>query len=256
MQPGGRPPAGPPGAAAPGRRSRLNRWRRRPITQPLEARARARLEAVGAVMKTILICAAILLLMPIVKQLLVFGLARLLGRAVGQAALNQQPDTIRLSPAGAHAWKNAQGAITFATPLCDRGFQDAGTYTIAEMPGVIVRLLAKPEEHFYAAIYEHPQVGQWIDLVTLYQDQTSSTFTTAKPTGLAPRPGHPSIHAPGAGPLALYARARAERAKQVMLPATPAKAVQDFERAYAESIAWRKHRGISACEVAEVAKAA
>ena len=207
-------------------------------------------------MKTILICAGILLLMPIVKQLLVHGLARLIGRAVGQVALNQQPDTIQLKPANAHAWKNGQAAANFASPLADRGFQDAGTYTVAEMPGMVVRLLAKPEEHFYAAIYEHPQVGQWMDLVTLYQDGTSATFTTSKPTGLAPRPGHPSIHAPGAGPLAIYARARAERAKQVMMPATPMNAVHDFERAYAESIAWRKHRGISACEVAEVAKAA
>jgi len=207
-------------------------------------------------MKTVLIVAGIMLLLPVVKRLLVFGLARLIGRAVGQVALNQQPDTIQLAAAGPKAWKNARSAAAFALPLSDRGFQEAGTYTIREMPGVVVRLMAKSEEHFYAAIYEHPQAGHWMDLVTLYQDGTSVTFTTSKPTGLAPRPGHPSIHAAGAGPLALYARARAERAKQTMLPTTAENAVHDFERAYAESIAWRKHRGISACEVAEVAKAA
>ena len=207
-------------------------------------------------MKTMIIAGAILLALPVVKQLIGIGLARLLGRAIGQAALNQQPDTIHLSAAGPHAWKNAPKAAGFASPLSDRGFQDAGSYTIPEMPGVVVRLMAKPEEHFYAAIYEHPQAGHWMDLVTLYQDGTSSTFTTAKPTGLAPRPGHPSIHVPGAGPLALYARARAERAKQTMVATIPANAVHDFEQAYAESIAWRKNRGISACEVAEVAKAA
>jgi hypothetical protein len=203
-------------------------------------------------MKTIRIVAGILLVLPIVKQLIVLGLARLLGRAIGQAALNQQPDTIHLSPASPKAWKNAQTATSFASPLSDRGFQDAGTYTIPEMAGVVVRLMAKPEEHFYAAIYEHPQVGHWMDLATLYQDGTSSTFTTAKPTGLAPRPGHPSIHAPGAGH-SRYARAR-RACETSMMPTTPANG--PTERAYAESIAWRKQHGISACEVAEVAKAA
>ena len=104
-------------------------------------------------MKTILIVGGILLVLPIVKQLIGLGLARLLGRAIGQAALNQQPDTIHLSPTGPHAWKNAQKAAGFTSPLSDRGFQDAGSYTIAEMPGAVVRLMAKPEEHFYAAIY-------------------------------------------------------------------------------------------------------
>src|SRR4030095_529086 len=196
----GRKPWGPPS----GFRSLLPAQSPPPEADNAGAEARTgRAPSRGADMdiKTVLIVAGIMVTMPIVKRLLVFGLARLLGRAVGQAALNQQPDTISLSPAGPKAWKNAQGAIAFATPLSDRGFQDAGTHTIAEMPGVIVRLMAKPEEHFYAAIYEHPQVGHWMDLVTLFQDGTSVTFTTSKPTGLAPRPGHPSLHAPGAGPL-------------------------------------------------------
>jgi hypothetical protein len=207
-------------------------------------------------MKTILIVTAILLVLPIVKQLIVFGIARLIGRAVGQAALNQQPDEIQLIEADSRAWKNAQAAAIIADPLTARGFQDAGIYRIPEMPGVIVGLMAKPEERFLAAIYEHPQVGHWMDITTLYEDGTSSTFTTSKPTGLVDRPGHPMIHAPGAGPLALYARARAERGRGRMKATPVADAAQEFERSYAESTAWRKRRGISACEVAEVAKAA
>jgi len=207
-------------------------------------------------MKTVLIVLAILILLPIVKQLLVFGLARLIGRAIGQAALNQQPDRISLTPAGKDAWKNADAANGLAEPLLSRGFRDAGVHRITEMPGVVVQLLAKPEECFYAAIYEHPQVGCWMDLATRYTNGNGSTFTTSKPTGLSPRPGHPMVHSPGTGPLALYARARAERIRDAMHATTVERAVSDFEESYAESTAWRKSKGISACEVAEVAKAA
>jgi len=207
-------------------------------------------------MKTVLIVVAVMIALPILKQLIVFGLARLIGRAVGQAALNQQPDQIELMETDEQVWKNAKAAAAIADPLLARGFEPAGTYRIVEMPGVVVQLLAKPEERFLAAIYEHPQVGHWLDLATFYEDGTSSTFTSSKPTGLAPRPGHPMVNAPGAGPLALYARARAERAKGRMKATRAEDAAQEFERAYAESTAWRKRRGISACEVAEVAKAA
>ncbi len=176
-------------------------------------------------METVLIVLGVLILLPIVKRLLVFGLARLIGRAIGQAALNQQPDRISLSPAGRNAWKNADAANHLAEPLLTRGFQDAGVFRIGEMPGVVVQLLAKPEECFYAAVYEHPQVGCWIDIATRYKNGNGSTFTTAKPTGLSPRPGHPMVHSPGTGPLALYARARAERARGEMQPTTVDRAV-------------------------------
>jgi hypothetical protein len=207
-------------------------------------------------MKTILIVVAIMVALPILKQLLVYGFARLIGRAVGQVALNKQPDEIHLTPAGSGAWKNAKAAAILADPLLSRGFQDAGVHRVDEMAGVLVQLLTKPDERFIAAIYEHPQAGHWIDLVTLYQDGTSANFTTSRPTGLSPRPGHPSIHAPGTGPLALYSRARAERPKGLTKSIAASDAARQFEQSYAEDIAWRKHRGISACEVAEVAKAA
>ncbi len=141
-------------------------------------------------MKTILIVAAIMLVLPILKQLIVFGLARLIGRAVGQAALNQQPDQIQLLETDSQTWKNGQGAAILADPLLARGFELAGIYRIVEMPGVVVELLAKPEERFLAAIYEHPQVGHWLDLATSYEDGTSATFTTSTSSG---SPSGPAI---------------------------------------------------------------
>ena len=97
-------------------------------------------------MKTVLIVVAVMIALPILKQLVVFALARMIGRAVGQAALNQQPDQIQLRETDADAWNNARAAAVIAAPLLARGFASAGVFRIVEMPGVVVQLLAKPED--------------------------------------------------------------------------------------------------------------
>lgn len=205
-------------------------------------------------MKIILLLLAVIALWPIARRLLARGLAGVFARAVGQAALAQQPDRIRLVQASPDAFKDTAAVRRLASPLLAAGFTDAGSYHVNEMPGVLVELLAKPDEGFYAAIYEHPQAGHWIDLVTRYADGTSATFTTVKPTGLEARPGHAHVHAPELDPAGLYRRARGERERGPVKPAMVASAVADFETAYAEEMAWRKQQGVSAGEVAAVAR--
>lgn len=207
-------------------------------------------------MRTILILAAILVLLPFVRKLLgaAIGSAvgRLFAKAVGGEALSHQPDTIHLSPAGTQPWNDASAASAISDPLLGRGFEDAGTFKIQEMP-VVLRLLAHPGDSLIAAIYEHPQAGVWCDMVARYEQGNSITFTTAKPSGLDHRPGHPTVNAPGLSPLALLARIRAERPQGLLKPATAEMAARVFEESYDESMAWRNHRGVSAREVAEVA---
>ena len=207
-------------------------------------------------MKTILILAATLVLLPLVRKLLGATIGSVIGhlfaKAVGGQALSQQPDTIHLSRSGAQAWSDASAAGAIANPLLGRGFEDAGTFKVQEMP-VVVRLLAHPGDSLIAAICEHPQAGVWCDIVARYEKGNSITFTTSKPTGLDHRPGHPTVNAPGLSPLALLARTRAERPQGLLKPATAETAARVFEQSYAESMAWRKHRGVSAREVGEVA---
>ena len=207
-------------------------------------------------MRTLLILAAVLVLLPFARKLfgglIALTVSRLFARAIGDDALAKQPDTIHLSRASAAAWKDAAAAGAIADPLLARGFEDAGTYRIQEMP-VVVRLLAHPGDSLLAAVYEHPQVGVWCDVVGRYEDATSITFTTAKPSGLDHRPGHPTVNAPGLNPASLLARVRAERPKGVLRPVTVKTVVRVFEESYAESMAWRKRRGVTAREVAEVA---
>jgi len=204
-------------------------------------------------MYRILILAAALLLVTVGRGLLMSIIVRLFGRSIGEQAIAKQPDRIQLVRSAPSAWSNAPAAAALAEPLARAGFDDAGTFHVQEMPGLLVRLLVHAREGFLAVVYEHPKAGHWLDVVTRYSDHTSITFTSHRPTGLSPRPGHPVINAPGASAIALLARARAERPRGAMAPLSTQRAPSDFEDAYGEAIAWRKSHGVSAAEVAKVA---
>lgn len=173
-----------------------------------------------------------------------------MGRAMGQAALAQQPDAIHLDETSPDAWRDHEAAHALGNAFLEQGFADGGTHRVEEMHGVRIRLLVHEGERLYAVVYEHPQAGQWCDVVAAYEDGRSITFTTAAPTGLDPRPGHDVVHLPPTSPPALVERLRRERPPGTLRPATCAAVVRDFETAYADSTAWRKRRGISAGEVA------
>jgi hypothetical protein len=174
--------------------------------------------------------------------------------AVGRQAVDAAPDRIRLQAVSAHSWTDENAAESATEALVENGFVEAGTYRVPEMPGVTVRLLANPAESVYAAIYAHPQAGLWLDLFARYQGHTSVTFTTSRVTGLEARPGHRIVHAPGMSAFRLCERAFTEMPEGTLRPVSVDRAVHDFEEAYAESVAWRKARGVSAREVAGVAR--
>jgi hypothetical protein len=204
-------------------------------------------------MNPILIALGALVALTLVRPLLLLVVARIFAGAIGAHAVAQQPDEIHLVRSGRHAWKDAARADSAARTFASAGFDDAGTWTVQEMAGVVVQLMANASDGMYAAICEHPKAGPWIDLVTRYTDGTSITFSSNPPTGLNARPGHRTENVPGAAPGALLARARDSRPRRAAEPHTASAAPRDFMRAYAESMAWRKQHGVSAGEVAKVA---
>jgi len=176
----------------------------------------------------------------------------LLGRrgleGVGRVALARQPDTITLVPRVEGT--TADAARSAVDQLARRGFARGGSFSIPEMGGLPVHLLVKPVECAVAAVYEHPKVGVWCDIVSRYQDGASWTITNAqRGGGLEQRPGHVQVRAPGLTAAALHLRFARERPAGELVE-VPAAAVADFfARAYEDEMAWRKGRGISADEV-------
>jgi hypothetical protein len=202
----------------------------------------------------ILILVGALVLLKLLGPFLRLVIAAVAGKAIGKAALAKQPDTIRLIPAATSAWRNAAEADRLDQGLRTCGFSDGGTFTIPELPGIVVRLFAHAADSFYAALYDHPQAGVWIDVGTRYADGSSATFSTSRPTGLAPRPGHAMTNMPGASPAQVVRNATSNRPRGLFAQHSPTEARRVFETAYAESMAWRKAHGVSTREVVEVAK--
>jgi hypothetical protein len=173
---------------------------------------------------------------------------------IGEQALAKVPDRILLVHQNLRSWNPEPEVARLADALFSKGFQEAGLYSIREMPGVSVRFLVKPAECVVAALFMHPRAATWLDLITHYQNGNTATFSTNAPRGLEQRPGHPIVYAPGATPLALYTKLIAERPKGVFRPVMAEDIGPLFERGYAESMTWRKNKGISATEVARVAE--
>ncbi len=203
-------------------------------------------------MTQIVILAVLLLLVTVGRPWLMLGIARVFGSAIGRAALAKTPDLIHLQPAAAGAWHDAEAAEALCWPLIEHGFEDAGVHTVREMPGVVIRLFASAGESLWAAVYEHPKAGRWVEVYTRYMDGTSATFSTHPPHGLEPRPGDVVVHAPGFSVEDLVARALGERPRRSMKPARSTTAVHEFEQAYADGIAWRKQTGVSGSEVVAI----
>jgi hypothetical protein len=189
-------------------------------------------------------------LMQIVAALVLRSIARGFLANVGEKALAEQPDEIHLTLEPNHDWADSATVQGFLVPLVERGFQEAGIYRVAEMEGVVVGFMVQPVQRVAACIYEHPQVGHWVDVVCRYQDGRSLTYTTAPPTGLDQRPGSETVRALGAGSDELFDRMIRERPAGELESITPTNVVDRFVTAYAEETAWRKNKGISAGEVA------
>jgi hypothetical protein len=170
--------------------------------------------------------------------------------AVALKAIAAQPDYITLVPREGRPGAKAAGILEAMAGL---GFAPAGSFSVMEMGGLPIHFMVKSAESAVLAVYEHPRVGVWLDLFTQYQDGTTFTFiTTNMGGGLEERPGHPCVRASGLDPAAAYARFVRERPARPARPFAPAEVPAVFADAYAESIAWRKQRGISGREVEQV----
>ena len=200
-------------------------------------------------MDSILFWIGALIVFSVLSPLIKYAIAAFAGKQIGAKALAQQPDRIHLQPCGVDKWKNAAAARRIGEALASRGFTDAGVNTIPELPGVVVQLLASEKDGLYAAVYEHPKAGTWFDLVSRYQDGSSVTYSTALPTALKPRPGHPTVNLPGIEPLTVLDRILAQRPRRPLKPVTTDQATSVFEQGYADSIDYRKQVGISTGEV-------
>ena len=196
-----------------------------------------------------IVCALLVLLLLLILVLIWRvrrGLRELSGLAEGGLSL-ATPARIHLRRREKITWNDEAAVNRLLQHLWPLGFQDVGSYELAEMPLVKVRALARPEEHLWAVVYEHPQAGAWMDLVTRYADGGSlTTANTAHGSEMEHRPGHDKIYAPELDAEGLYRRHLAARRDDVAYQAVaPENFASEFEKAYADEMDWRLGRGMA-----------
>lgn len=163
------------------------------------------------------------------------------GEPAGAGGLAAAPGAIHLLPAGGEPWKRSRAAGRLVRGFAREGFRSAGVFAIPEIPGTRVELFAHPGQRLIGAVHEDRSGRHWTDVSERRSDGSTVTWSSARPTGVDPRPGHPRFHVPGASPAALVARALRERAPAPAEEVHPAELEALFERAYAEEAEWR-HR--------------
>ncbi len=180
---------------------------------------------------------------------------RVLGGRIRSQALAEQPDRIYLVHVLHPKWRNEQSREVADRHLTGAGFMPAGVYMVREMPELTLGLYANADANAYAMIYDHPRSGFWAEFVTRYEDGSVADYTTLEPMDVDLPEGSVHVAAPQLSVNDLWKKMLAERPNKTMRTCSAQRAAQDFERGYAESVAYHKQHApaVNESEAAEVA---
>ena len=153
------------------------------------------------------------------------------------------PFRVKLEKVDRPTWADRDQIEFLAGPLRKAGFVDLGIFDVT--PSLFRLLaLASTKDNIYAAVYQHPESGVHLDLVTAYQDGTFCTYSTSKQAGLLDQPQFKTTKSlPEFRAADLLKRFLAERPQKAMLPATAEAFPELFESFWAREFDWRIARG-------------
>ena len=154
------------------------------------------------------------------------------------------PMRVKLVRTSDPAWEDPDDVETLAAPLRAAGFAEIGAFEIEQGPEVTLLALVHRGNAAYAAVYEHADVGTWLDLVSEYADGRIVTYTTSRQASQLDFPPFKlSRSLPDAEAAELLAAFLDERPRGERLPVDAASFVERFEAAWAREMDWRIARG-------------
>jgi hypothetical protein len=158
-----------------------------------------------------------------------------------KATIDKMPNTIALTRAAGPE----EAALPVAAELTKAGFTHAGAWNIPPMPKIKLTLMVHRDERFLAAIETASTIGAQVNLHTLYDDDSVTSYTNTRlPAPRALRPEVTYVREPGLAPTALFEKARRERRPNRIRGVSVEDAPKIYERLYAESIQYRKSKGM------------
>jgi hypothetical protein len=158
------------------------------------------------------------------------------------AAMLKPPLRIQLVPADDRA--KGRFADPHRRELESLGFTPLGTFTVKEMPGVVVVAFTQSFKAVCAVIYRHPIAGVFIDMVSMTEDDRGLTVTNAPAGGnLDQPPGRAKIFETKHTLRQLFDRLLSDRPPGPYKRVDTSNFVRVFEGEYAHEMEWRKQRG-------------
>jgi hypothetical protein len=169
---------------------------------------------------------------------------QVLTRSMGALSAGPVPPfRVKLEKVERPTWADRDQIEYLAGPLRKAGFVDVSIFDVTPTQTRLL-VLASERDAAYAAIFQTPQAGVHLDLVTGYDDGTYCTFTTARQAGLLDQPPFATTVAlPESGAGELLKRFLAERPRKAMRPATSEAFAQRFADGWARTCDWRIARG-------------
>lgn len=154
------------------------------------------------------------------------------------------PSTVDLTPETESKWMETSAVKRDLDALKGCGYVCGTAYAVGGMPGVSVLTLYHPDTGTYGGYYQHPAVGNFLDLCAEFADGLSLTISTApKGEELDTRPGTEKIFRPKENIPALHALMVKRVAERPVTQAAPDGFRDDFMAAYAKDMAWRNAKG-------------
>jgi hypothetical protein len=151
--------------------------------------------------------------------------------SVVQQMAGQMPQTIELDAAGDLAWQDEARHQQLVEELRDQGFVDAGMFVAASMHSKI-HLLVNEVYDLRAVVYEYPNSGVVLDLVTLFGDGTGITYVNREDPGHVQSPLHPNTYLGNVPVFELLDACLRERPKKAAFPVSVATAPRLTELEY------------------------
>lgn len=143
-------------------------------------------------------------------------------------------------------WLDKKARDNLVTFLETKGFKNLGKFSVDEMPLISLIAMIEPENKFLAVLYEHPQLGQWLDIVVNYNNDETLTVSSAKlGHQLEHQPKHDKVYLSGGDAQTIYEKAveLSSNKDKLAVPATAADFISHMEKFYRDEMTWRHSRG-------------
>ncbi len=171
-------------------------------------------------------------------------------QSVVQHMADQMPASIELEPADGKAWEDEKRHQELLEELHDQGFVDAGVYRAASIDSKL-HLLINEAYDIRAVLYERPESGVVLDLVTLYGDGTGVTYVNRDKPGYEQSPLHPNIYMGNVPVFELLDTCLHERPKKATLPESPGAVARLTELEYEFGAKRLRGEPVNPIEIAE-----